>query len=80
MADHDAFAGPLKRRRLEHAIKQQIALLERYERFACLVPLGLHDFKSTNDSLGHAVGDEHGGRHGIAMAGCRRAKNAAAAH
>jgi diguanylate cyclase (GGDEF)-like protein/PAS domain S-box-containing protein len=58
LADHDALTGLLNRRRLEHEIEQQVALVERYDSHACLVLLDLDDFKSTNDSLGHAVGDE----------------------
>ncbi len=58
LADHDALTGLLNRRRLESELTQQIALTERYGRRTCLVLLDLDDFKSTNDSLGHAVGDE----------------------
>jgi len=58
LADHDALTGLLNRRRLENAIEQQIALAERYDQRGCLVLLDLDGFKATNDSLGHAVGDE----------------------
>ncbi|MGI9097988.1 MAG: diguanylate cyclase [Solirubrobacteraceae bacterium] len=58
LADHDALTGLLNRRRLEHEIERQVALAERYEAHACLVLLDLDGFKSTNDSLGHAAGDE----------------------
>jgi len=58
LADHDALTGLLNRRRLEHEIEQQVALAQRYEGNACLVLLDLDGFKATNDSLGHAVGDE----------------------
>jgi diguanylate cyclase (GGDEF)-like protein/PAS domain S-box-containing protein len=58
LADHDALTGLLNRRRLESELAQQIALSERYDQRGCLIMLDLDDFKSTNDSLGHAVGDE----------------------
>jgi diguanylate cyclase (GGDEF)-like protein/PAS domain S-box-containing protein len=58
LADHDPLTGLLNRRRLESALGQQVALAERYGQRGCLVLLDLDDFKSTNDSLGHGVGDE----------------------
>ncbi|HWC26547.1 MAG TPA: diguanylate cyclase, partial [Solirubrobacteraceae bacterium] len=58
LADHDALTGLLNRRRLEHELAQQLALAERYGHRACLILLDLDDFKSTNDSFGHSVGDE----------------------
>ena len=58
LADHDALTGLLNRRRLEGELAQQVALADRYRQRACLVLLDLDDFKSTNDSFGHAVGDE----------------------
>lgn len=58
LADHDPLTGLLNRRRLESELAHQVALSERYGHPACLVLLDIDDFKSTNDSLGHAVGDE----------------------
>ncbi len=58
LADHDPLTGLLNRRRLESELAHQVALSERYRHRACLVLLDLDDFKSTNDSLGHGVGDE----------------------
>jgi len=58
LADHDALTGLLNRRRLESELAHQVALSERYDQRGCLIMLDLDDFKSTNDSLGHAVGDE----------------------
>ncbi|HEV2784819.1 MAG TPA: diguanylate cyclase [Solirubrobacteraceae bacterium] len=57
LADHDPLTGLLNRRRLEAELAHQVDLAERYGHRACLVLLDLDDFKSTNDSLGHAVGD-----------------------
>lgn len=58
LADHDPLTGLLNRRRLESELAHQVTLSERYGHRACLVLLDLDDFKSTNDSLGHGVGDE----------------------
>jgi diguanylate cyclase (GGDEF)-like protein/PAS domain S-box-containing protein len=58
LADHDPLTGLLNRRRLEAELAHQVALSQRYGHRACLVLLDLDDFKSTNDSLGHGVGDE----------------------
>jgi diguanylate cyclase (GGDEF)-like protein/PAS domain S-box-containing protein len=58
LADHDPLTGLLNRRRLENELARQVALSERYGHRACLVLLDLDDFKATNDSLGHGVGDE----------------------
>ena len=58
LADHDALTGLLNRRRLESELAHQVALGERYGHRSCLVLLDLDDFKSTNDSLGHGVGDQ----------------------
>ena len=58
LADHDPLTGLLNRRRLETELDRQVALADRYGHRSCLVLLDLDDFKSTNDSLGHGVGDE----------------------
>ena len=58
LADHDPLTRLLNRRRLEAELAHQVALSHRYGHRACLVLLDLDDFKSTNDSLGHGVGDE----------------------
>jgi diguanylate cyclase (GGDEF)-like protein/PAS domain S-box-containing protein len=58
LADHDPLTGLLNRRRLEGELAHQVALADRYGHRACLVLLDLDDFKSTNDSFGHGVGDE----------------------
>jgi len=58
LADHDPLTGLLNRRRLESELAHQVALAERYGHRACLLLLDLDNFKSTNDSLGHGVGDE----------------------
>jgi diguanylate cyclase (GGDEF)-like protein/PAS domain S-box-containing protein len=58
LADHDPLTGLLNRRRLESELAHQVDLAERYGHRASLVLLDLDDFKSTNDSLGHGVGDE----------------------
>jgi diguanylate cyclase (GGDEF)-like protein/PAS domain S-box-containing protein len=58
LADHDPLTRLLNRRRLEAELAHQVALSQRYGHRACLVLLDLDDFKSTNDSLGHGVGDE----------------------
>jgi diguanylate cyclase (GGDEF)-like protein/PAS domain S-box-containing protein len=58
LADHDPLTGLLNRRRLASELARQVALAQRYGHRASLVLLDLDDFKSTNDSLGHGVGDE----------------------
>jgi diguanylate cyclase (GGDEF)-like protein/PAS domain S-box-containing protein len=57
LADHDPLTGLYNRRRFEVEVERQIALRRRYSNPATLLLVDLDNFKSVNDTLGHAAGD-----------------------
>jgi len=58
MAEHDFLTGLPNRSALTQRLEQSITLAERHGKRAALLYLDLDRFKSVNDSLGHAVGDQ----------------------
>ena len=58
MATHDALTGLPNRSLLTDRLGQAITLAQRHGKRVALMYLDLDHFKHTNDSLGHAVGDE----------------------
>ena len=58
MADHDPVTGLLNRRGFEAALESHLAHCRRYGATGALLMLDLDGFKSVNDTLGHAAGDE----------------------
>ncbi len=58
MAYEDALTGLPNRRRVEGELDWQIEISGRYGRPLSLISFDLDKFKSINDTLGHAVGDE----------------------
>jgi diguanylate cyclase (GGDEF)-like protein/PAS domain S-box-containing protein len=58
LADHDALTGLLNRRGIDRALAQHVARGRRYGAEGALLVLDLDGFKSVNDTLGHAAGDE----------------------
>ena len=58
LADHDALTGLLNRRGIDRALTQHVARGRRYGPEGALLVLDLDGFKSVNDTLGHAAGDE----------------------
>lgn len=57
-AEHDALTGLLNRRGLHRALRSAVAQAGRREAPLALLFIDLDDFKYTNDTFGHPVGDE----------------------
>lgn len=56
-ATHDALTGLLNRYEFNGQLEHQLAHSQRHQEQAAFLLLDLDDFKSVNDSLGHAEGD-----------------------
>lgn len=56
-ATHDMLTGLYNRSVIMPAIKEQIALIKRNKSTATLAMLDIDNFKSINDNMGHAAGD-----------------------
>ncbi len=54
----DVLTGLLNRRGFEQALQKHYNSFQRYGHKAALLMLDVDDFKSINDSLGHAAGDQ----------------------
>ncbi|MBN8477327.1 GGDEF domain-containing protein, partial [Sulfuritalea sp.] len=54
---HDALTGALNRKGLDEALEKEIARLRRHSGTLSLALLDIDNFKTLNDSLGHAAGD-----------------------
>ena len=57
LATHDPLTGALNRRAILPAIDEQINICRRKGLAACVAMLDLDNFKTINDTLGHAAGD-----------------------
>jgi diguanylate cyclase (GGDEF)-like protein/PAS domain S-box-containing protein len=57
MADHDQLTGLLNRRRFDEQLKRELARAGRYEAHTAVLSIDIDNFKSINDSAGHAAGD-----------------------
>lgn len=58
LAEHDSLTGLLNRRRFEGEIARHLAHIARYGEVGALIVFDIDGFKSVNDTLGHAKGDE----------------------
>ncbi len=57
-ARHDPLTGALNRKGLDEVMEREIARARRQDAPLCVALLDIDNFKSINDRLGHAVGDE----------------------
>ena len=58
LASRDGLTGLLNRRTLEEVLSRELKAGTRYRASACLILVDLDYFKSVNDLLGHAAGDD----------------------
>jgi diguanylate cyclase (GGDEF)-like protein len=58
LASRDALTGLLNRRALEEVLSREFKASTRYRATACLILVDVDYFKSVNDLLGHAAGDD----------------------
>lgn len=58
LAHHDNLTGLLNRAKLTDHLKHAVARLERYGSSFAVLFLDLDQFKTTNDTFGHLIGDE----------------------
>ena len=58
LAFYDPLTGLANRRLLREAIQHELYVAKRHKNFGTLLYLDLDNFKTLNDSLGHAIGDE----------------------
>lgn len=58
LAFYDPLTGLANRRLLKEAIQHELLAARRHKHFGTLLYLDLDNFKTLNDSLGHAIGDE----------------------
>ncbi|NNF95372.1 MAG: EAL domain-containing protein [Halobacteria archaeon] len=58
LAFYDPLTGLANRRLLREAIQHELLVAKRHKHFGTLLYLDLDNFKTLNDSLGHAIGDE----------------------
>jgi len=57
LARHDPLTGALNRKGLDEALDREISNVRRKESPLCMAMLDIDNFKSLNDTLGHATGD-----------------------
>jgi diguanylate cyclase (GGDEF)-like protein/PAS domain S-box-containing protein len=67
LADHDQLTGLLNRRGFEAVLNGHMAHVRRYGDRGGLLVLDLDNFKSVNDTLGHAAGDQVIARAGVML-------------
>ena len=67
LADHDPLSGVYNRRRFRREVERELGLCARQSCRAAVLMLDLDHFKSVNDRLGHAAGDEVIARLGRAL-------------
>jgi diguanylate cyclase (GGDEF)-like protein len=58
VARHDALTGTLNRARFNELLDEKYQSLDQMETGFCLISLDLDNFKTINDTFGHAIGDE----------------------
>jgi diguanylate cyclase (GGDEF)-like protein/PAS domain S-box-containing protein len=57
LADHDQLTGLFNRRHFDEQLKRELARAGRYADHSAVLSIDIDNFKSINDSAGHAAGD-----------------------
>ena len=57
LAEHDQLTGLFNRRRFDEELKRELARARRHHASTAVLSIDLDNFKSINDSAGHAAGD-----------------------
>ncbi len=78
MAEHDELTGLLNRRSFISEIDRELKRFRRHNQAASLLMIDLDNFKTVNDTLGHAVGDKVIRATGVALSGGLRESDATA--
>jgi diguanylate cyclase (GGDEF)-like protein len=75
LAEHDSLTGLMNRAALTEALRRSLSLAARQKWAVAVIFIDLDNFKTINDTLGHAAGDEVLRQIASRLGGCLRASD-----